>query len=154
MASLSLFDPIDAPDPPAPGATVAPDREAPGYGFFDAMAAAARVKLGAPPEWEWYAAKLLPGDDTLLEGGIPNRRQDGTPRKQGKERWAGVKGTQVVVTLAEIAAACDVYERETGRCSDCAGAGERIKSISVHTGRTWRPCTRCGATGRAPTVEG
>lgn len=117
--------------------------------WFDAMTVVARRKLNAPPEWEWYAAKVLrPTDDSLVEGGIPNRRKDGHKRA-GYARWDGVVGQQVVVTQAEIDAARAEYERDTAKCAQCAGCGETLASSSSTHGRTYRTCRRCDGSGRA-----
>lgn len=117
--------------------------------WFDAITTVARRKLNALPEWTWYAWKVLrPTDDTLVTGGIPNRRKDGRLR-EGRARWDGVVGQQCVVTAEEVAEARATYERDSGRCADCAGCGETIKSAGIH-GRTYRTCRRCDGSGRAP----
>jgi hypothetical protein len=115
--------------------------------WFDALSAVARRKLNAPPEWEWYSARVLtPTDDTLVEGNVPLRRKDGSARK-GHARWEGVVGQQCVVTRAEIDAATAEYEATTGNCSSCAGSGETISSVSVQDGTRYRPCRKCNGSG-------
>jgi hypothetical protein len=113
--------------------------------FFDAYLAAARKKLNAPPEWEWYALEVLtPTDDTLVTGGIPNA--GGRSR-----RWRGVEPQKCVVTRADVAAVNDEYERDTGLCCRCAGTGETLASASVDRGNTYRKCARCVGTGKTLT---
>ena len=112
--------------------------------WFDAYGTAARKKLDAPPEWEWYGLKVIgEAGDTLVEGGIPN---DG---RKGSGRWRGVKGQTCVVTRDEVSAVRAEYERETGNCADCAGSGKTVKSVSVADGVAYRPCSRCEGSGNA-----
>lgn len=124
----------------------------PEYEFVDAMRLAARRKLNAPPEWEWFRASVLKPyahGVTLLHGGIPARRNDGTPRV-GKARWTGVAVQECVVTREEMAFEMSEYERTTGRCADCAGKGERVSGAGVRDGetyRTWKQCCKCGGSG-------
>lgn len=106
--------------------------------WFDAMSVVARRKLNAPPEWEWDYARVI-GEatvghrcDTLLRGGIPNKRKDGRKRT-GRSRWDGVAQQECVVTRVEIEDARTEYERDTDNCADS----------------TYRACRRCSGSGRA-----
>jgi len=124
----------------------------PQYDFVDALNLAARRKLHAPPEWEWFRASVLKPYEhgaTLVAGGIPARRLNGAPR-QGSGRWAGVPVQECVVTREEMAFEMAEYERTTGRCADCAGRGERVTGAGVRDGvkyRTWQQCRKCAGSG-------
>lgn len=128
--------------------------EATEHRWFDALTAAARAKLNAPADWAWYNAKVIGGErrDSLLEGGVPNKRLDGKPRS-GPAKWKGVVGEYVVVTQAEVDEARAIHERTTGRCGECDGCGNRIHSVRLvsrgKSERTYKPCERCNGTGRA-----
>jgi hypothetical protein len=110
---------------------------------FDALAAAARAKLGQPEAWSWCVVEVLrPTSDILVEGGIP---------KVGKAPacWRGVPLQRCVVTQAEQDAARAAYERTTGHCAVCSGSGQAWTGWSLNAGHHFRPCVACHATGKA-----
>ena len=96
--------------------------------------------------WEPYRYQRIGDDASLITGGIPRLLKSG-PRK-GQKTWDG-KGTQVVVTDAEIDSERKRYAAETGNCPWCYGRGEVFASWHHETGTKYRPCTHCGATGKA-----
>jgi hypothetical protein len=116
---------------------------------FDVYRAAARRKLGAPDAWEWYALEAI-GRDTLVTGGIPSHPS----AKNGRLRWQGVKGERVVLSRADIVDEKATYERDTGRCADCAGSGKTLRAAGKRDGKAYReygPCRTCSGNGSAPT---
>lgn len=116
---------------------------------FDALSAVARRKLGVGPSWEIYAWQRLASDDVLVEGAVPSHPK----AKRGNRRWQGCKGDKVVVTRAEAEAATAEYERTTGNCAKCEGRREEWHGWNHTTGHSYRPCTRCNATGRIQPSE-
>ncbi len=118
----------------------------------------ARRKLDNPL-WQAHTWRLLDSGDTLLTGGVPNAG----PKAK---RWKGISDQQCVVTKEEAAREIDRYERETGKCSDCGGCGEKVFGFGVVakpgaslmdrngyqrgvTRYRIRACHRCNATGNA-----
>lgn len=116
----------------------------------DFIATVSREKLGMPIEWECYKwEKIGTTDDVLVTGGLPRLITRG-PRK-GRKTWDGA-GAKVVVTQGEIEAAKLAYEAETNRCHRCGGDGQEWCGWSAAEGNRYKPCTRCNATGVAPSA--
>ena len=108
----------------------------------------ARKKLGQPKEWRWCKFERIGDtDDCLVEGGIPRLLQSG--KRKGQPTWRDSKLTKCVVTGAEHDQAKVDYEAETGKCCKCAGSGLWLSGWGVDTGNRFKPCVRCGATGKA-----
>jgi hypothetical protein len=104
------------------------------------------IRKAAIEGWEPYRYQAIGSDGSLITGGIPRILTRG-PRK-GKKTWDG-KGTQVVVTKAEIDAEKVRYTVETGNCPECYGTGEIFASWHHERGTTYKPCPHCNATGSA-----
>jgi len=104
----------------------------------------AETKSGIPgwKAFRWQAA----GPDSIVTGSVPVGTYSRGPRK-GEPKFKG-KGTMVVVTRAEKESAATAYEAETGRCWNCKGTGQVVRKISKVEGTTYRPCVRCGGSGR------
>lgn len=85
------------------------------------------------------------GDDAfLIFGGVPIGN-----RKNGRPKWGPRKSLdRVIVTNYEIEFEEKSYERDTGKCSKCLGEGKTVASISVNQPTTYRPCSKCGGTGK------
>ncbi|MBI6948770.1 hypothetical protein [Pseudomonas koreensis] len=112
----------------------------------------ARKKLGQSEEWRWCKFEMIGDtDDCLVEGGIPRLLQSG--KRKGQPTWHDSKLTKCVVTKAEHDQAKVDYEAETGKCCKCAGSGLWLSGWGVDTGNRFKPCVRCGATGKAPEVQ-
>lgn len=110
----------------------------------------ARRKLGVGADWRWCKSEVIGvygHGDFLLTGGVPRQLKSG-PRK-GKNTWAGAKLDRCVVTKAEIVAEQIAYESTTGACHRCLGEKQAIQSMS-QDGTTYRECSRCAGTGKAP----
>lgn len=116
-------------------------------------AVVARRKLGRGDDWQWFQLQALRvrdeyTSDTLVTGAVPVGFVTRGPNK-GAPKWPPVaESERVVVTSAEVAAAREAWEAETGKCSECAGTGQRNVGFSVAEGKIYRACEKCGATGR------
>lgn len=112
----------------------------------------ARKKLGQPQEWRWCKFEAIGDtDDCLVEGGVPRLLQKG--KNKGRPTWRDSVLSKCVVTRSEMDQAKADYETETGKCNECAGSGQRYVGWSRDTGKRFRPCVRCNATGKAPGVQ-
>jgi hypothetical protein len=114
------------------------------------MTLVARQKLGQGEDWHWCKAERVGKDDLLIEGGIPGVYLKG--KRKGRQKWDGVPLTKCVITRAETDQAQVNYEATTGKCRECGGSGQDWERWNHETGHHYRPCKRCGATGRAPEV--
>jgi hypothetical protein len=88
--------------------------------------------------YEWI------GNDMLVEGGpyrVVTRGKD-----KGKLKLERITH-RIIVSKAEIKAAQDQYERDTGRCYDCDGDGQESRGWSKEGGDIWKTCRKCGGTG-------
>ena len=112
--------------------------------------AVARRKVSGPDGWEVCAWERI-GDtgDLIVQGGVPRLLKSG-PRK-GEKTWRDGPVQKAVVTRAELDAEHARYEAETGKCGDCYGRGEVLKSWSAAEGLKHRECKRCAGSGNAPT---
>lgn len=77
------------------------------------------------------------------------------PRK-GTTRWkSGPRRNDIIVFVAD--AAHDkwlrTWERKNDQCCKCRGSREEAFSWSSTDGTSYRPCSRCGATGKPPVAE-
>jgi hypothetical protein len=114
----------------------------------------ARRKLGRGDDWLWFQLQVVKsgasyGSDTIVTGAVPVGFVTRGPNK-GAPKWPSVSESErVIVTAAEVRAAREAWERETGKCAECAGTGQRNSGFSVKDGRTYRACEACAATGRA-----
>ena len=130
-----------------------PDRQ----NFFPYIVAARR-KLGVGEQWEWRSLEAVDKTgqcnmrDTIVTGGVPH-----TSGPEAK-RWKGVPVSRVLVTDADVQAAIDAFEEETGKCAECSGYGTRACGWSAESGTRYRPCEKCGGTGKplraAPSEHG
>jgi hypothetical protein len=114
-----------------------------------------RKKIGLPVEWEIFAWSLIGNckedwdrGDMLVSIGVPRRLKSG-PRK-GKKTWRGCETRKCVVSRVEVNQTAEAWERETGKCMDCYGTGNKWSGWSRENGDRFKPCKRCEATGSAP----
>jgi len=70
------------------------------------------------------------------------------PRK-GCAKWIGEE-SRVVVTRKDLDDQLGRFEATTGDCYECYGEGKYPWSVSTTDGTQYKPCKRCGATGKAP----
>lgn len=88
------------------------------------------------------------GWEALDDGGVLYRMKREMPRTDGERRkWTGDEKT-ACVTRADLDAEMIRHENETGRCAECDGSAQEWAGWSVTDGNKWRPCRRCGATGK------
>lgn len=106
----------------------------------------ARSKLGKGDDWRWCKWNAI-ADGYHVWGGVPRPKKSG-PNK-GRPKWDDPLD-ECLVTGREMAEAEAAYEASTGKCRVCGGTGQQWTGWSAKSGNEYRPCTRCGATGRAP----
>lgn len=114
------------------------------------LESAARRKLGASKEWKSYRWEVLTGG-FLVTGAVPVGLYKSGPRK-GKPKWQG-RGTKVLLSETEVVAEVALYIRETGNCANCCGTKQEFLSWRVNEGTKFRPCSECGATGKAKVIS-
>jgi hypothetical protein len=110
--------------------------------------AIARRKVNGPPLWRWCIARAHKGG-LLIKGAVPLGTYS-KGRRKGEPKWPRVADLDVaIVSDADYATEYARYEREEGRCAECFGEGEVFASWNHETGSKFRPCRRCGGTGKA-----
>ncbi len=98
------------------------------------------------PGWQWCASRVINPHTFLVTGGVPRALKSG-PNK-GRATMKGQPLTEVVVTRAEIDAACAEYEATTGRCRECSGISGRLFRFVTREGvPVVKACPRCNGTG-------
>lgn len=109
-----------------------------------------------PDDWQWFKLEVIgkhPNTQgVMVTGAVSHVLIEKGPRK-GEPNWKHRdKATeqQVFVAHGAMDARKDRYETETGVCHRCFGSGKVVQSVSIHTGATYRTCSRCDGTGRAP----
>ena len=121
----------------------------------------AKDLLGMPPEWDAYefeaivrtadnsAAKLIrvvgavaPPKTRGKYKGLPNWDK----RDPATEKTA-------YFTPEEHEEWTRQWEQKTGKCAECLGRGEKMAGWSAASGARYKPCDKCGATGKAPNVK-
>lgn len=115
---------------------------------IDFYSAVARRKLGKGPDWRWCNIRSVGPDGTLVEGGVPRPLKSGS--RKGKLTWRDNPLESCVVTCAEVQAARDAYEHETGYCWECQGTKLEFASWSATDGTKYKQCRRCAGTGAKP----
>ena len=118
---------------------------------------------GAPKDWQWVNSEII---NPTIRDDIPRDRvyhkvEGGVYKhvvRRGK--YAGQldlgkpeEGTHliVVITGRDIDDARAAWEKETGKCYQCAGTGQEACGCNVKTGHRFRQCRECGGTGRPKT---
>lgn len=111
---------------------------------------------GVPEGWRWYSLRAVgesrAAGGVLIKGTVCTETVAHGPRKGEPNLKKRDKATEreLFATFAQIDACRDQWERDTGKCAKCGGDGQETASVSVRDGKTYRPCTRCKATGKAP----
>ncbi len=113
----------------------------------------ARRKLpGLPADWriaKWQAIGEA-GNAVLFTFMRVTTRVLRSGPNRGKERRTYHKPERTSVVTREETDAEEVrYERETGKCGNCAGNGQEWAGWSAANGHRYRECSKCGATGLA-----
>lgn len=105
------------------------------------------------PGWKGYRFTWLDDNDLLhVEGCVPAGVYTRGPRKgQPRYRHPDAVGTRLTITWtrAELEAKATSWEHVTGQCRACVGVGQvYFRRVGEQT--EYRPCARCGGTGKAP----
>lgn len=110
------------------------------------MEVVALRKIGNPTGFTLCGWEILDDDTTVVRMCLE------LPRVEGEKiRWTG-EAKKACVTEAEVKAEEVRYEAETGMCADCGGTKETWAGWSKNEGNKYRPCRKCGATGKASAV--
>lgn len=105
-------------------------------------------KLGSPEHFHFFAWECIRGTDAVkVTGCVVTRRVTKGPRKG--ELAYDEPHRVAVVTDPEVAEERARYIAETGNCGECLGTAQVFHRWDHLTGTEYRPCSRCGATGRA-----
>lgn len=113
----------------------------------------ARKTLGMPPEWRisrWEVQGEGPTESLVVSGGVYPPKTRGP--KKGEPNWRKpVAGTVRTVwfTSESHKHFLREWELETRKCWVCQGTADEWMGWDHIKGHHYRPCTRCGATGRA-----
>ena len=104
--------------------------------------------------WRWNRLRALQdADDTIeIQGGVCVEKFSRGPRK-GRPNWARrdkAKDRTLYVRMDEFNAFLVEWERDTGKCHKCKGSTQEWVGWSKAEGDRMKPCTRCEATGKAP----
>lgn len=114
--------------------------------FYDIIA----KERGVPADWRWFKIEAK-GDGAhvvfLLTGAVPNGVIS-RGKYKGKPKYDKSTQRELVITRAELDAAHDTWERETGKCYRCNGTGKVITSAHANGERTYRDCRRCDGTSK------
>lgn len=108
--------------------------------------AAAQRKLCVSDKWLAFKWEAVTGG-LIITGGYPIGNYASGPRK-GKPKWK-MPGTMVVLSDADLEAEKALYVDFTGNCPECLGSKQEFESWTTGKGTTYRPCSKCGATGKA-----
>lgn len=121
----------------------------------------AKELLGMPPEWDAYEFEAIGRTADQREAKLI--RVVGAvapPKTRGKykgltnwyKRDLATEKT-AYFTPTEHEEWTRQWEQKTGKCSECMGRGEKIVGWSAASGKRYKPCDKCGATGKTPNVE-
>ena len=118
--------------------------------WFNLIAA----ERGVPDGWRWFNTEFK-GESRATGVFIVKGAVFGEVFKSGKNKGKPnpAKRTderELVITPAQLDEFKARWEQTNGKCSECYGEGKTVKSISAE-GKTYRDCSRCKATGKAPT---
>lgn len=119
----------------------------------------AREKAGMPPEWQLFRWECFPktadpGEFLYVEvTGAVALQKFTKGRRKGQPNWGKSSSRKLVVLpCADHEQWCAAWEQSTGKCQECVGTGEVFAGWSVDSGVRFRPCRKCTATGKAPSV--
>jgi hypothetical protein len=118
----------------------------------------ARELYNLPASWEAYSWSAKGERDTgfiELNGGVFNKKIE-RGRNKGKTDFRSPEpGTSATLSLSHAAhkAWLARWEVETGHCAECLGTGLAWAGWCSVYGTSFRPCTKCGATGSSAKAE-
>jgi len=117
----------------------------------------AREIVQAAPEWDAFDIEAIQSDGTRntvmyrVRGAVAPLITRG--KRKGRKNWRALdKATDrtAYFTPDEHKAFRARWEAATGKCSECCGEGKTLASLSMDTGATYRECSACHGTGKAP----
>jgi hypothetical protein len=114
----------------------------------------ARELYNLRPEWEAYCWEAKGEKDTgfiVLKGGVYLKKVQRGKNKGRTDHRNPEPGTEATLSLSNAAHETWLrhWEVETGHCAKCFGTGLAWAGWHHIKGAAYRPCTTCGATGRA-----
>lgn len=116
----------------------------------------ARELLGMPPEWDSYefeAIGAMPGHPPKLirvAGAVAPPKVSG--KNKGEPNWRKrdpATDKTAYFSPAEHEAWEATWEQKTGKCAECVGTGQKMAGWDVKTGVRYKPCVKCGASGKS-----
>lgn len=115
----------------------------------------ARELLGMPPEWDSYELEAIgtsgqPAKMIRVAGAVAPLKTRG--QDKGAPNWRKADPATdktAYFTPAEHEAWEAAWEQKTGKCAECVGTGQKMAGWDVKTGVRYKPCVKCGATGKA-----
>lgn len=125
----------------------------------DFYALHAREKFNLPVDWQiyrWEAKSHDTKDAYLIVTGAVCTEVYKSGKYKGTKNWdKRDRSTEAVVSLRldEHRDWLLQWERRTGKCSECCGSGQSWRGWHHIKGNTFKPCKRCDATGRAPSMN-
>jgi hypothetical protein len=113
------------------------------------------VERGLPEHWKWFELKRVgeleqDGCGVLVKGAVCTATYS-RGKWKGSTNWKKRDRSterEIFVTRNEYEKRCLKWQLDTGKCAECYGNGQVIKSASVYTGKTYRPCHKCEGTGK------
>jgi len=129
--------------------------------MMDMLSEHAREMLGMPPEWSAYYFKAI-GHSSVesntkliqVKGAVAPLITRG--KHKGAPNWRKSDKTterEVFFTPGEHDEWCRQWEVRTGKCSKCMGSGKVFARWSITEGTSYKPCSTCNGTGKAPNTE-
>lgn len=119
----------------------------------DLLTLQVRELLGVPEEWHWFEWECLPENGPTqvmrVKGAVAPVYEIG--KRKGQRNWRGRdKQTEreAYITPDQRTAWLAKWEAETGKCHVCQGTCQETSGWDHIKGTTYRPCTRCKATGK------
>ena len=122
---------------------------------IDIVTEGAKAKFGLPADWkmfQWEWAGKDAREFLVLTGAVCTATFK-RGRRKGEDNYASRdRSTEVSVTLTrgDIDGILAAYEHATGKCHECQGTKEEWVGWTREQGSVFRPCKRCGASGKAP----
>lgn len=122
---------------------------------MDLLEECAREKVGMKEDWITYSFRCLPEHPQKTElvevvGAVVPMKTTG--KEAGKPNWDKKDKTTIrtaYITLKEHADFVENWQIKTGLCSKCKGSAQEFWGWSADTGPKYRPCSKCGATGKS-----
>lgn len=119
--------------------------------FYNLIAA----ERGMPAGWKWNLLKCVgelenDGSGVLVTGAVCTAIYSRGKRK-GDTNWKKRDRStekELFISRNEYEKRRQKWQADTGKCVECLGSGKTLASMSIYTGKTYRPCHECKATGR------